>query len=97
MDVVLYAGDADQWLCFCACRNSVTVPYADLQGGHIRSCGCQRESRRLVVGETCGRLTVVAHREGDAWECLCACGKIVNVLDYNLRTPASQSCGRCVT
>jgi hypothetical protein len=95
LDVVMYA-DTDRWQCFCTCGNSVLVPAADLHGGHITSCGCQRESRRLVVGEKCGRLTVVEHRSGEAWECLCACGRIVNVLDYNLRTPASQSCGRCV-
>lgn len=86
---------ADTWLCFCDCGESVTVPTSDLEGGHIRSCGCQREPRLLQPGMTVGQLTVVAHRQDDAWECRCTCGRTINVLAYNLRTAASQSCGAC--
>lgn len=91
LKTVLPMGDA--CLCFCACGESVTVPMADLEGGHIRSCGCQKEPRLLVPGMVVGHLTIVAHREKDAWECTCVCGRTVNRLAYNMRTIESQSCG----
>lgn len=85
----------DTWLCFCNCGESVQVLEKDLTDGHIRSCGCQREPRLLKPGMVVGQLTVVQHRDGDAWECTCSCGRIVNRLAYNMRTPDMQSCGRC--
>ena len=33
------------WLCECTCGKTCVVAVAHLLGGHVRSCGCERDNR----------------------------------------------------
>jgi len=46
-----------------------------------------------LVGKKFGRLTVTHHFDKYYWSCLCSCGNTGNVLDSNLRTGKTKSCG----
>lgn len=54
--------------------------------------------RRDLTGLRFGRLLVAKsaghHKSGDSlWECMCDCGKVVNVVLYNLTAGITKSCG----
>lgn len=57
--------------------------------------GMTNYSRRLVVGDVVGRLTVVAITtpRGGRVLCRCQCGNVTNVAKFRLLTGHTQSCG----
>jgi hypothetical protein len=50
--------------------------------------------RRLdLVGQRCGRLTVVSRVSSARWRCVCDCGTTLSVRQNNLRKRTTRSCG----
>jgi hypothetical protein len=89
------------WLCRCSCGGEKVVPAHQLRAGHVTSCGCLVEARRLnLVGQKFGRLKVVRRskkrkQDRTRFECECACGKSVAVDGSKLVNGHTRSCG-CV-
>lgn len=49
-----------QWLCKCDCRNTIVVRPAELNNGHIKSCGCfRKEGRKPKHGMSGSKLNQV--------------------------------------
>lgn len=46
-----------------------------------------------LVGQTFGRLTVVAYEKRSRWKCLCECGNFHTAVGYDLKRGITQSCG----
>lgn len=54
--------------------------------------------RKKMIGKKFGRLLVLSEAEKrnsyhPRWNCVCECGKMVDVLGYHLRSGATKSCG----
>lgn len=94
-----------KWLCKCDCGNIVEV-FADnliKKGGHSTSCGCVHHITKVQPGNKYGKLTVLEldsqgyikpnGRVEKKWLCQCECGNIVSVVQYNLATGNTLSCG----
>jgi hypothetical protein len=93
------------WLCECKCGNLKEYPTCNLLNGCVKSCGCLRESRKVVrPGKVFGRLTVlekydmveVNHKTGkrvSRYLCKCKCGNECIVKANDLRSGGTQSCG----
>ena len=88
------------WVCRCDCGNICEKPTGELNAGTATSCGCSWRQPAVRVGERYGRLTTVRATEKRSaksvvWECLCDCGKTVNVRATMLASGHTTSCG-CV-
>ena len=87
------------WLCRCRCGNERVYPSRYLVEGRAVSCGCHRAYCDLT-GRSFNQLFVVgeAPRRGTHryWECVCACGEVLEVREWNLTSGAARSCG-CVS
>ena len=92
------------WECVCDCGSVNIVSSCDLKNGHTKSCGClSLESRKKekkhedFTGRKIGRLKVlrVKRREGSKryWECVCDCGRNVEVISGHLQNGNTLSCG----
>ena len=87
------------WKCQCDCGREVVVRGIDLRSGHTKSCGCQRHNIRDLTGEIFGRLTVVrlldkrSKHNSIYWECVCDCGKVIEVMGRSLKSGHTKSCG----
>lgn len=86
------------WLCRCKCGNEKYVYGYSLLSGDSKSCGCLGKPSRIVdlSGKRFGRLTakkIVSKRPQVMWECMCDCGKTVNVSATNLKAGKAKSCG----
>jgi len=92
------------WRCECECGNQRVVVTHQLNSGKTRSCGClanDLSSERLtkdMVGQKCGRLTVISRGENDPcgraqWNRICECGNTKLVRGYSLRSGKTVSCG----
>lgn len=46
-----------------------------------------------ITNHTYGRLTVIKQVDNLKWECVCSCGKSINVHKTNLRSGHTKSCG----
>lgn len=90
--------------CRCSCGAERRVRMAALVAGDTRSCGCLVAETRVSVpvdrtGERYGSLIAQhpAGRRGASgtifWECLCDCGKTVEVNGNNLQAGTTRSCG----
>lgn len=94
---------ATLWECLCDCGNTIKVSSCKLKSGHTKSCGCIKKVRKLdLVGKQFGRLTVLKRvsfnkksnkRLRTWWECLCTCGKYINVFTGSLTSGNTKSCG----
>jgi len=90
------------WRCVCDCGNEITAKTADLNRGHVSSCGCLRFDRiressfNDLSGQKFGRLTVLQLHSRDRiakWLCECACGCLTVVSGCALVTGNTKSCG----
>jgi len=94
---------ATQWLCQCDCGNITSVATGSLSKGTTQSCGCiHREmmvARRSLdlKDQRFGHLvaieyvrTVDGHR---MWQCICDCGREIQVSAKSLHSGGQQSCG----
>lgn len=83
--------------CLCDCGNIVEIDVNSLLSGNSTSCSCSR--RFNLHGMVFDRLTVInltstRSKSGDAlWNCLCICGKYINVTANHLKTNHTKSCG----
>lgn len=96
-----------KWLCLCDCGNYVEVLGESLKKGTTQSCGClKHDSDKFhvsnLVGKKFGELTVLNRGPNIrlnsrttlvTWDCVCTCGKTINVRASNLRTGNTKSCG----
>lgn len=90
------------WRCRCECGETTVTRTYSLKSGHTRSCGClaKKSPPSLIdmVGDKCGRLTVVEragnHASGAAmWRCRCECGGEAVTDGGSLRKGTTLSCG----
>ena len=91
------------WECRCDCGNVVAVASGDLVSGNTKSCGCAvRDPRPSIqkdlTGQRFGKLTAIRpteHRKNGyvMWECICDCGKIVEVRSSFMSGGKKKSCG----
>lgn len=90
------------WKCLCDCGNITYSNSTNLKRGHTTSCGCNKQkytnSLKIDVksGDKYGDLTIIREVESRSprrFECLCSCGKVVEVLLSDLRSQHTQSCG----
>lgn len=93
------------WKCQCDCGNITYVSATALKRGSTKSCGCLikekivETSRKDETGNRYGKLLVIDYaytRENRAyWNCLCDCGRTVQIQGPHLRTGNTKSCGQC--
>lgn len=87
------------WLADCECGRTAEVVGTRVTSGHVTSCGCKAvNTSDDLVGQTFGRLLVqccVGSNKSRAlvWQCLCDCGKAVDVPGPKLRFGHTKSCG----
>ena len=90
------------WKCLCDCGNITYSNSSNLKRGHTTSCGCNKQkyidSLKIDVksGDKYGFLTIIKEIEPRGhrrFECLCECGKIVEISLSDLRSQHTQSCG----
>lgn len=91
------------WACWCDCGAVVPVWSNAMVSGKTASCGCYSRERASndnaadLLGQTFGRLSVVARMEGihgaALWLCACECGADKAVSTENLRASKVKSCG----
>ena len=91
------AGSNIVWECICDCGNTTFVGGSQLRRGNTKSCGCLTAALDLA-GMRFGKLTAVRPTEERirsyvVWECLCDCGKTIDVRGDRLRSGAIKSCG----
>lgn len=92
-----------KWVCKCnACGNIISIARPKLISGDATSCGCMfhavKEKNDLdLTGETFGSLKVQEKISGKGvntlWKCQCNCGNVINVIQSNLTSGATNSCG----
>lgn len=102
---VRYEGNS-KWLCKCQqCGNDVIISTAWFnKNRELRHDGC-KHIQRIRIGDAFGYLTVIgeapdyikpkskAHEK--KWKCQCICGRTKDVLESNLKSLKSTSCGFC--
>lgn len=101
-----YLGES-QWDCECdVCGNHVRIStYWFQKNIELGRDGC-KHVRAVQIGDTYGHLTVVRQDEEDyvkpssgkrerKWICRCDCGREKSILECNLKTGKSISCGMC--
>jgi len=101
LSVVEYAGKEKgmhRWRCLCSCGNTTVVAQTLLQSGKTKSCGClAHPAAKDLTGKRFGQLTVVRFEENRdgryMWRCRCECGKETVVLQQNLLSGKTKSCG----
>lgn len=96
------------WICKCDCGNIVSVTSQCLIKKETQSCGCLQKERTSqsnklnLIGQRFGKLIAIdaapnikedPGQDRTTWNCLCDCGKVVNVKTINLRSGDAQSCG----
>jgi len=95
-----YANRCIRYICRCVCGNIVEVNGGALRSGHTFSCGCSRKGKDVkdLTGQKFGMLTVIDlafinknHRA--VWNCICDCGKTVQVSSHELLGNDTKSCG----
>lgn len=92
-----------KWVCKChACGNTVSIARSKLISGDATSCGCmfhavKKKNDLDLTGKNFGRLKVIEKVSGKGvstiWKCQCICGNIINVIQSNLTSGATNSCG----
>ena len=98
-----------KWVCRCDCGRIVEVARCNLVTGNTRSCGCaskllSRGTRREtgqeidLAGMRFGLLTAITRTDKKSnsnpiWMCRCDCGSICEVVQGNLLSGHTKSCG----
>ena len=83
------------WLCQCDCGNQKVVRHKNLIEGIITDCGCSSKNN-LIENQKIGRLTLIEKIpacRGANWQCLCDCGNLIIVKEYQLKNGIIKSCG----
>jgi len=86
------------WRCQCDCGKVIITKGYLLTGGKKTDCGCITNRKINILGETYGRLKVIAPAGLDKykyalWLCRCDCKKEIVVRGVDLRRGTVQSCG----
>ena len=97
-------GEKTHWLCNCDCGGTRITSTFKLKSGHTWHCGCETEGPRYkttldLEGKRFGRLVVVRmtdkrNSKGSVvWECVCDCGKVIEIACEHLVSGNTTSCG----
>jgi len=84
------------WECLCDCGRTIAVPSTYLTRGTTTMCKtCQvSDLKDKRFGKLVVQKMLEERRSGNiVWECLCDCGKSVNVIAGSLNSGNTQSCG----
>lgn len=95
------------WICQCDCGNLISVNSCNLnsalKNNRNSSCGKCNAQVKNLIGQTFGKLTVIAHDDSykatasngwkHKWKCRCECGNIISVFGSNLTRLHTTSCG----
>ena len=93
--VVKYLGNK-KYLCRCDCGKSTEAYSYNLKRGITKSCGCLRayDLTGLKFGRLTAQMRVGKDKNNSAvWQCICECGKVVNVPTKSLMDNNTKSCG----
>ena len=100
-----YLGDS-KWECMCArCGNTVIISsYWFKKNQQLQRDGC-KHSNAVHVGDTFGYLTIESKADDyikpksgqheQQWLCRCVCGRDKVILESNLKSGKSKTCGLC--
>ena len=100
-----YLGDS-KWLCECMkCGNDVIITTDWFRKNPLLGRDGCKHAKKVQVGDVFGFLTVIERAEDyikpksgahePMWRCLCVCGRYKNVLESNLKSYKSMTCGFC--
>lgn len=85
------------WLCECICGNEIVTSSSKLISGKKKNCGCKSVSKKSLINQRFGNLTVQKRigywGHNAVWLCLCDCGKQIAEKGPFLRTGSTTSCG----
>jgi hypothetical protein len=89
------------YLCECICGVTKEIRVFDYKNNKVVSCGCMTENaliKEIPSGTRYGYLVVNKRNkekstEGYKYECVCDCGKIINVYYNRLKRGETKSCG----
>lgn len=85
------------WLCECVCGNMIKTTSGRLVSGKKTNCGCKSKSRKNLVGQKFGKLTVMRKvgyiGNNVVWLCKCECGNEITERGPFLRKLKTTSCG----
>ncbi len=88
------------WLCLCECGNEVIVSQNNLRTGNTKSCGCKKNTSKLIndlTGLRFSKLVVLKRNpcmdHKTFWLCQCDCGNQCIVWSPNLKRNHTKSCG----
>ena len=90
-----YLGDK-KYLCRCDCGKTTEAYSYNLKRGITKSCGCLRayDLTGLKFGRLTAQMRVGKDKNNNAvWQCICECGKVVNVPTKSLMDNNTKSCG----
>lgn len=102
-----YIGSS-KWLCECTKCGNIVYIYADWlkKNERLGRDGC-KHAQEIKIGDTFGYLTVVSKSEDyikpksgahePKWLCKCVCGRTKEILESNLKSYKSLSCGICMS
>lgn len=96
-----HKGKRAYWNCLCECGNIAIVNTDSLHSGNTISCGCKKDTSKVLkneVGNQYGALTVIERDlekkdSGAWWICRCDCGKLISCKGTGLRAGYNISCG----
>lgn len=90
------------WHCRCDCGVEKDIDISSLNNGSCQSCGCLRSDLKAldITHQKFGHLLAIKRTTKDVhnyflWECLCDCGRIVEIAAHSLVSGNTQTCGRC--
>lgn len=90
-----------QWECLCNICNTKFITTGKLiRNGHTKTCGCQTNRKKDMIGKTFNYLTVLYElpKRGENnkriyYHCKCKCGNECDVNGVSLRNGRIKSCG----
>ena len=83
------------WECKCDCGKIINQVSSRLRNGTAKSCGCIGK-KIDISGQKFGYLLAqhrIIENNKSKWQCLCVCGKNINVLTGALKAGDNKSCG----
>lgn len=96
-------GRSVRWICRCSCGETRSVLGTSLNRGISESCGhALRKYPPIKPGDVFTYLTVIEedtpficndNHKKRRWKCKCKCGNIVSVVDADLKSGNTKSCG----
>lgn len=80
------------------CNNTFESEIQHVKKGDIKSCGCKAHPFKDLTNQKFGKLTVIRptkkrQSKSIVWLCKCDCGNYKEVLQFNLTSGATTSCG----